>query len=106
MVEILIVTARNKSVTIDFNCDRPLPRYQLSCGEGRSVEGEGRRRCSKKRENRENLDVKPFCNPDLVSSSLDDLDLGGNGEVAARVEAISFIASSATLRLLLCRVLH
>ncbi|RWW77143.1 hypothetical protein BHE74_00014721 [Ensete ventricosum] len=49
MVEISIVTARNRSTGW----------YQPSCGEGRSVEGEGRRmrRRSKKTENRENLDT-------------------------------------------------
>ncbi|RWW20434.1 hypothetical protein GW17_00015459 [Ensete ventricosum] len=69
----------------------------------RSVKGEGRRRRghSKKRvkENRENLDVKPFLNLDPTLPSLDDLEPGGNSEAAARAaeEAVSFIASFATL---------
>ncbi|RRT82523.1 hypothetical protein B296_00019814 [Ensete ventricosum] len=52
--------------------------YLLGCGEGRrSVEGEGRRRGhskkrEKKKENRENLDSKPFLDPDPMPPSLDD----------------------------------
>ncbi|RWW29537.1 hypothetical protein BHE74_00041714 [Ensete ventricosum] len=74
-------------------------------GEGRSVEGEGRRRgCSKKeKENRENLDANPFVDPDPTLPSLDDPDPKGNSEAATRAteEVVFFIASSATLRLLL-----
>ncbi|RZS17059.1 hypothetical protein BHM03_00049167, partial [Ensete ventricosum] len=60
--------------------------HQLDCDEGRrSIEGDGRRRRGhlKKREkedNRENLDAKPFLDPDLASPSLDDPDPRGNGE--------------------------
>ncbi|RWW52101.1 hypothetical protein BHE74_00041501 [Ensete ventricosum] len=67
---------------------------------GRSVKGEGRRRGrSKKRENQENLNAKPFLDPDPASPSLDELDPGGKGEATARAaeEVVSFIASSATL---------
>ncbi|RWW28461.1 hypothetical protein GW17_00007057 [Ensete ventricosum] len=62
---------------------------------------------SKKRANRENLDAKSFLDLDLVLHSLDNLDPGGNGEAAggAAKEAVSFIASYATLWLLLHRVL-
>ncbi|RWW35715.1 hypothetical protein BHE74_00059314 [Ensete ventricosum] len=74
-----------------------------------SVEGEGRRRRGreKKKENRENLDVKPFLNPDLAPPSLDDPDPRGNGEATARAteEAVSFITSYVIPRLLR-RVLH
>ncbi|RZR83129.1 hypothetical protein BHM03_00009674 [Ensete ventricosum] len=79
------------------------------CVGRRSVEGEGRKRRGhlKKRENRENLDAKPFLNPDLALSSLDDPDPGRNNEAMARAakEAVS-IASSVTLQLLLHRVLR
>ncbi|RRT62029.1 hypothetical protein B296_00043721 [Ensete ventricosum] len=78
-------------------------RYQPCCGEGRrSVKGEGRRRrrrsMRREKENRENLDAKPFLDFDSVPPSLDDSDPRGNGEVAARAaeEAVSFIASSTT----------
>ncbi|RZR70724.1 hypothetical protein BHM03_00001164 [Ensete ventricosum] len=92
-------------------------KYQLDYGlavtreEEASREKEGRRGRSKKREkkeNRENLDVKSFIDPDPVLPFVDNPDPGGNGEATARVaeEAISFIASSVTLRLLLCHVLR
>ncbi|RWV79465.1 hypothetical protein GW17_00059402 [Ensete ventricosum] len=75
---------------------------------GRSVKGEGRRRGrSKKRENRENLDAKPFLDPDPASPSLDELDPGGKGEATARAaeEVVSFIASSVIPNFyFLCRV--
>ncbi|RWW32900.1 hypothetical protein GW17_00002400 [Ensete ventricosum] len=79
------------------------------CVGRRSIEGEGRKRRGhlKKRENKENLDVKPFLNPDLALPSLDDPDPGRNNEAMARAakEAVS-IASSVTLQLLLHRVLR
>ncbi|RWW68109.1 hypothetical protein BHE74_00024400 [Ensete ventricosum] len=80
--------------------------YQPGCSEERrSVEGEGRRKrgCSKK-ENRENLNAKPFLDLDPKPPSLDDLDPRGSSEAMARAmeEAVSFIASPATLRLLCC----
>ncbi|RWW27054.1 hypothetical protein GW17_00008533 [Ensete ventricosum] len=52
----------------------------------------------REKENRENLDAKPFLDFDSVPPSFDDSDPGGNGEVAARAaeEAVSFIASSTT----------
>ncbi|RRT75547.1 hypothetical protein B296_00031114 [Ensete ventricosum] len=77
-----------------------------SYGEGRrSVKGEGRRRGRlKKRENQENLDAKPFLDPDPASPSLDNPNPGGNDEAIARAaeEAVSFVALSVTLRLLRC----
>ncbi|RZS21492.1 hypothetical protein BHM03_00054137, partial [Ensete ventricosum] len=86
-------------------------RFQPSCGERRrSIEGEGRRRRghSKKREKKENqedLDVKPFLDPDLAPPSLEDPDPEGNNKAAARIaeETVSFITSYVTLRLLLRR---
>ncbi|RWW33672.1 hypothetical protein BHE74_00020475 [Ensete ventricosum] len=63
-----------------YQSARELPGYH----EGKSVEEEGRRRKgrSKKRENWENLDAKPFFNPDPTPPSLDDPDPGGNSEKA------------------------
>ncbi|RWW54369.1 hypothetical protein BHE74_00039082 [Ensete ventricosum] len=62
---------------------------------------------SEKKENQENLDAKSFLNPDLTPPSLDDPDPRGNNEATtgAAEEAVSFIASSATLQLLLRHVL-
>ncbi|RWW17563.1 hypothetical protein GW17_00018506 [Ensete ventricosum] len=90
------VTTRNRSVTIDFDRDRPLPAWLWpSYDEGGKKHREGRRkrRRSKKRENRENLNASD-------ATSLDDPDPGGNDEVATRAtkEMISFSASSMILR--------
>ncbi|RRT67480.1 hypothetical protein B296_00039257 [Ensete ventricosum] len=129
-IEILFITTRNRSVTINFNCDRPLSggpctkpflegkealkeqrKRTLREKEG-SIEGKGRRghskKMEKKKDNRENLDTKPFLDLDPVLPSLDDPDPGGNGEAAARAaeEAVSFIALSTTLQLCLRRVLR
>ncbi|RWW43586.1 hypothetical protein BHE74_00050734 [Ensete ventricosum] len=87
-------------VTVNFNRDCPLPS-DISLAAMRE-EVWRRRGRSKKRENRENLDAKPFLGLDSTLPSLDDPDLGGISEVTARAteEVVSFIALPATLPLL------
>ncbi|RWW87729.1 hypothetical protein BHE74_00003422 [Ensete ventricosum] len=86
-------------------------RYQPGCDEGRrSVEGEGRRgrgrtrKGEKKKENRENPDVKPFLDLDPTPPSLDDPNPRGNDESSERGDLLHHLVcdSAALLR----RILH
>ncbi|RWV97613.1 hypothetical protein GW17_00039588 [Ensete ventricosum] len=105
---------QKRSVTVAFNRDHPLSSdislavawLQSSREEEalREKEGEGVRRRGRKRIGRTK---KPVLDPNPASPSLDDPDPGGNGEATTRAveEAVSFIISFGTLRLLR-RVLH